>query len=335
MAKKKLIKIDAGNIFQNSQQKNISTSTSVGFQFLNGKNLKLCSEYDKTADGILSVEYFDDFVIPEYIFINGDNYKVTEIGSCSFPKTMKSIFIPASICKIENYAFWFTLDSILKEIHVAKDNKFYDSRENCNAVIETATNTLVVACDNTIIPDSAERISEGAFCAVAIKSLYIGPNIMHIDYNFAEIFGLESIIVSEYNKLYDSRENCNAIIETASNTLLKGCKTTIIPASVKRLGIASFSTTKEMESFCIPDNIELIEEYAFCNCTSLKEINIPPSIKSIGQFAFFNTTLISVSIKNRNIKVHKDAFESKVFINGKPRDYWLRPTGKYLNFLKK
>ena len=335
MAKKKLIKIDAGNIFQNSQQKNISTSTSVGFQFLNGKNLKLCSEYDKTADGILIVEYFDDFVIPEYIFINGDNYKVTEIGSCSFPKTMKSIFIPASICKIENYAFWFTLDSILKEIHVAKDNKFYDSRENCNAVIETATNTLVVACDNTIIPDSVERISEGAFCAVAIKSLYIGPNIMHIDYNFAEIFGLESIIVSEQNKLYDSRENCNAIIETASNTLLKGCKTTKIPTSVKRLGISSFSTTKEMESFCIPDNIELIEEYAFCNCTSLKEINIPPSIKSIGQFTFFNTTLTSVSLKNRNIKVHKDAFESKVFINGKPRDYWLRPTGKFLNLQKK
>lgn len=335
MAKKKLIKIDAGNIFQNSQQKNISTSTSVGFQFLNGKNLKLCSEYDKTADGILTVNFFDDFVIPEYIFINGDNYKVTEIGSCSFPKTMKSIFIPASICKIENYAFWFTLDSILKEIHVAKDNKFYDNRENCNAVIETATNTLVVACDNTIIPDSVERISEGAFCAVAIKSLYIGPNIMHIDYNFAEIFGLESIIVSEHNKLYDSRENCNAIIETASNTLLKGCKTTIIPASVKRLGTASFSTTKEMESFCIPDNIELIEEYAFCNCTSLKEINIPPSIKSIGQFAFFNTTLTSVSFKNRNIKVHKDAFESKVFINGKPRDYWLRPTEKFLNLQKK
>lgn len=335
MAKKKLIISDAGNLFQNSQQKNMSTSTSVGFQFLNGKNLKLCSEYDKTADGILIVEYFDDFVIPEYIFINGDNYKVTEIGSCSFPKTMQSIFIPASICKIENYAFWFALHSSLKEIHVAKDNKFYDNRENCNAVIETATNTLVVACDNTIIPDSVERISEGAFCAVAIKSLYIGPNIMHIDYNFAEIFGLESIIVSEQNKIYDSRENCNAIIETASNTLIKGCKTTKIPASVKRLGNSSFSTTKEMESFCIPDNIELIEEYAFCNCTSLKEINIPPSIKSIGQFAFFNTTLITVSFKNRNIKVHKDAFESKVFINGKPRDYWLRPTGKYLNFLKK
>ena len=335
MAKKKLIKINAGNIFQNSQQKNISTSTSVGFQFLNGKNLKLCSEYDKTADGILSVEYFDDFVIPEYIFINGDNYKVTEIGSCSFPKTMKSIFIPASICKIENYAFWFTLDSILKEIHVAKDNKFYDSRENCNAVIETATNTLVVACDNTIIPDSVKRISEGSFSAVSIKSLHIGPNIVHIDYNFAEIFGLESIIVSEQNKYYDSREKCNAIIETASNTLLKGCKTTVIPASVKRLGNSSFSTTQELESFCIPDNIEIIDKYAFCNCDSLKNIVIPETVKMIEIGAFYNCGLTSVTINNKNAKIHKTAFDYNVLINGKPLTYWLRPTGKYLNLQKK
>ena len=271
MAKKKLIKIDAGNIFQNSQQKTMSSSASVGFQFLNGKNLKLCSEYDKTADGILTVNYFNDFVIPEFIPINGENYRVTEIGSFSFPKTMESIFIPASINKIENYAFWFAPHSMLTKIDVSKDNKYYDSRENCNAVIETATNTLMLACgDNTIIPDSVKRISEGSFSAVSIKSLHIGPNIVHIDYNFAEIFGLESIIVSEQNKYYDSRENCNAIIETASNTLLKGCKTTIIPTSVNRLGNSSFATVKEMESFCIPDNIELIEEYAFCNCDSLK-----------------------------------------------------------------
>jgi hypothetical protein len=334
MAKKKLIKTDAGNIFQNSQQKNISTSTSVGFQFLNGKNLKLCSEYDKTADGILIVEYFDDFVIPEYIFINGDNYKVTEIGSCSFPKTMKSIFIPASICKIENYAFWFTLDSILKEIHVAKDNKFYDSRENCNAVIETATNTLVVACDNTIIPDSVERISEGAFCAVAIKSLYIGPNIMHIDYNFAEIFGLESIIVSEQNKLYDSRENCNAIIETATNTLVKGCITTKIPQSVKRLGISSFSTIEELESFSIPNNIEYVDGYAFCNCTGLKYIEIPASIKKIDARAFSYSGLKTVTIINKKIKIHKTAFDPMVIINGHPVSYWMRSKGNYLDLNK-
>lgn len=334
MAKKRLIKIDAGNLFQNSQQNTMSTSTYVGFQFLNGKNLKLCSEYDKTADGILIVEYFDDFVIPEYIFINGDNYKVTEIGSCSFPKTMKSIFIPASICKIENYAFWFTLDSILKKIHVAKDNKFYDSRENCNAVIETATNTLVVACDNTIIPDSVERISEGAFCAVAIKSLYIGPNIMHIDYNFAEIFGLESIIVSEQNKLYDSRENCNAIIETATNTLVKGCITTKIPQSVKRLGISSFSTIEELESFSIPNNIEYVDGYAFCNCTGLKYIEIPASIKKIDARAFSYSGLKTVTIINKKIKIHKTAFDPMVIINGHPVSYWMRSKGNYLDLNK-
>ena len=335
MAKKKLIKIDAGNIFQNSQQKNMSTSTSVGFQFLNGKNLKLCSEYDKTADGILTVNYFNDFVIPEFIPINGENYRVTEIGSFSFPKTMESIFIPASINKIENYAFWFAPHSMLTKIDVSKDNKYYDSRENCNAVIETATNTLMLACDNTIIPDSVKRISEGSFSAVSIKSLHIGPNIVHIDYNFAEIFGLESIIVSEQNKYYDSRENCNAIIETASNTLLKGCKTTIIPTSVNRLGNSSFATVKEMESFCIPDNIELIEEYAFCNCDSLKNINIPETVKKIEDSAFACCGLTSVTINNKKAKIHKTAFDYSVLINGESLNYWLRPTGKYLNLQKK
>ncbi len=334
MAKKKLIKIGAGNLFQNSPKNTMSTSTCVGFQFLNGKNLKLCSEYDKTADGILIVNFFDDFVIPEYIFINGDSYKVTEIGSCSFPKTMQSIFIPASICKIENYAFWFTLHSCLKEIHVAKDNKFYDSRENCNAVIETATNTLVVACDNTIIPDSVEMISEGAFCAVAIKSLYIGPNIMHIDYNFAEIFGLESIIVSEQNKLYDSRENCNAIIETATNTLVKGCITTKIPQSVKRLGISSFSTIEELESFSIPNNIEYVDGYAFCNCTGLKYIEIPASIKKIDARAFSYSGLKTVTIINKKIKIHKTAFDPMVIINGHPVSYWMRSKENYLDLNK-
>lgn len=334
MAKKKLIKIDAGNLFQNSPQKTMSTSTGVGFQFLNGKNIKLCSEYDKTADGVLIVNYFDDFVIPEFIPINGENYRVTEIGTGSFPKTMESIFIPASINKIEDFTFEFVPHSSLTKIDVSKDNKYYDSREDCNAVIETATNTLIIACDNTIIPDSVERISDGAFCAVTIKSLYIGPNIINIGCDFADIFSLESIIVSEQNKCYDSRENCNAIIETASNTLLKGCKTTKIPTSVKRLGISSFSTTKEMESFCIPDNIELIDEYAFCNCDSLKNIVIPETVKKIENSAFANCGLTSVTINNKKSKIHKTAFNNNVIINGKPLDYWLRTKSKYLDLQK-
>lgn len=204
----------------------------------------------------------------------------------------------------------------------------------CNAVIETATNTLIVACANSIIPDSVERISERAFCAVALKSLFIGPNIVHIDFNFAKFFDLEEIKVSDGNKYYDSRENCNAIIETATNTILKGCKNTTIPNSVNCLGIASFDTVEGLETIAIHDSIDVIDEYAFCNCTSLKEINIPSSIKNIGSCAFFNTSLTSVSIENRKIKVHKDAFEQTVFINGQPRDYWLRPKNRYLDLQK-
>jgi len=334
MAEKKLIKIEAGDSFHNSKRDERSTICELGFQFLDDKRIKLCSTLCKTIDGVIEINYHDDFRIPENMSINGKDYEITEIGQSAFIRTMVSIYIPSTISKIETDAFSFWPYSVLSKIQVSKDNKYYDSRESCNAVIETATNTLVVACGNTIIPDSVERISEGAFCSVALKSLYIGPNIVHIDFNFAKFFDLEKIKVSDDNKYYDSRENCNAIIETANNTLLKGCKNTKIPNSVNRLGIASFDTVEGLETITIPDNIDVINEYAFCNCTSLKEINIPPSIKNIGSFAFFNTSLTSVSFKNRNIKVHKDAFEPKVFLNGQPREYWLLPKKRYLDLQK-
>lgn len=273
MAKKQLLDIDAGNLFENSPKTDLSTTCYAGFIFLDDKNLRLCPSWKTPKDGRLKIVYHEDFRIPEYLPINGEDYKITEIGKFTFPKSMESIYIPASITKIEEFPFNISPRAELSKIHVSKDNRYYDSREDCNAIIETATNTLITACNDTIIPDSVEKIGAGAFCDVALKSLYIGPNIVYINSGFADIFGLETIIVSENNRYYDSRENCNAIIETATNTLVKGCKTTKIPFSVKRIGVSSFETTGELKSYCIPANIELIDDYAFCNCTQIQLIN--------------------------------------------------------------
>ena len=334
MTKKKLINVNAGELFHNSLREERSTFGQIGFQFLGDGKIKLVSCCCNTIDGLIEFGYFDDFKIPEHMPINGKDYEITEIGRDTFIRTMVSIFIPATISKIENNAFSFWPYSILSKIQVSKDNKFYDCRENCNAIIETSTNTLIAGCDNTHIPESVERISACAFSAVKLKSLYIGPNIVSIDSVFADFFGLEEIKVSQFNKYYDSREDCNAIIETATNTLLKGCKNTMIPNSVKSLGVSSFATTNELETIDIPDSIDVIDEYAFCNCASLKKINIPQSTKRIGLFAFYNTNLTSVTLKNRNAKVHKDAFEPKVSINGQPHDYWLKPKCRYLDLQK-
>lgn len=75
--------------------------------------------------------------------------------------------------------------------------------------------------------------------------------------------GLASIEVAKENKVFDSRDNCNAIIETKTNKLICGCKTTVIPNSVTVIG-----------------------EHAFWGCLGLKSVVIPKSVKSIGERAF-------------------------------------------------
>ena len=73
---------------------------------------------------------------------------------------------------------------------------------------------------NFVIPDSLTEIGSWLPSPIA----------------FNNCTGLKSIKVSEGNKMYDSLENCNAIIGTASNKLIIGCTTTVIPDSVTEIG---------------------------------------------------------------------------------------------------
>ena len=92
------------------------------------------------------------------------------------------------------------------------------------------------------IPSSVTRIGSSAFRTCSgLTSLTIGNSVTSIGaYAFAACSGLTSITVEEGNPNYDSRENCNAIIETESNTLIAGCMNTIIPSSVTNIGVFAF-----------------------------------------------------------------------------------------------
>ena len=111
------------------------------------------------------------------------------------------------------------------------------------------------------------------------------------------------------NTVYDSRDNCNAIIETTSNTLILGCKTTIIPNSVTSIGSYAFVGCSGLTSVTIPNSVTSIGQVAFYGCRGLTSVTIPNSVTSIGGSAFsYCSGLTSVTIPNSVTSIGSYAF---------------------------
>ena len=121
---------------------------------------------------------------------------------------------------------------------------------------------------------------------------------------------LKSITVSDGNKKYDSRDNCNAIIETATNKLIKGCASTIIPDSVTEIERYAFNGCTGLTSITIPDSVTEIGDGAFRDCTGLTSIVMGNSVTIIGGQAFDDCTgLTSINIPDSVTKIKNGAFE--------------------------
>lgn len=206
---------------------------------------------------------------------------------------LTSVTIPNSVTKIGVGAF-SGCDN-LTAITVDKSNPNYDSRDDCNAIIETATNSLIVGCKTTFIPDSVttigefafagcseltsisiprsvEKIGKRAFSGCGIKSIVIPPNVIQLNSAFNSCQQLESIIVEEGNPIYDSRDNCNAVIETANNKLIHGCKNTVIPNDITAIGSGAFRALSNLISIILPERITDIEPHAFFGCLNLMNV---------------------------------------------------------------
>lgn len=351
---------------------------------------------------------------------------VTTIGKSAFENCsgLTSVHIGNSVTTIGDYAFYYCggLKGVnignavthigdrafgacdgLKSLVVASENTKYDSRDSCNAIIETATNTLIMGCQSTIIPNtvtaignsafmgcsgltsinvpnSVTTIGEGAFAICSRLADVTIPNsvitvghrafegtswynsqpdgvvyagqvaykykgsadstivtlqdntISITDYAFAWCTGVLSVTLSNSvttigtsafegcrdlasvtlgnsaatigkraftgcdsltvlavtsgNPKYDSRNNCNAIIETASNTLIVGCKGTIIPHSVTAIGNQAFAECNGLTSVNLPKSVTTIGDYSFSYCNDLQSVTIPNSVTAIGEYAF-------------------------------------------------
>ena len=161
------------------------------------------------------------------------------------------------------------------------------------------------------IPDSVTSIGKFAFidCGL-LPNINIPESVNHIGSGiFSFCFEISALVVNTNNNVYDSRNNCNAIIETASNTLIVGCKNTVIPNDVTQIGDRAFSGCKGLQSIDIPNSVTSIGGFAFNSCESLESIDIPNSVTSIGEAAFQGCkSLNSICIPNSINTIEKHAF---------------------------
>ena len=161
------------------------------------------------------------------------------------------------------------------------------------------------------IPNSVTSIGNGAFRSCNYLTSFTIPNrVTSIgDYVFRECRRLTSIKVESGNGKYDSRNNCNAIIETSSNTLIAGCENTIIPNNVTSIGSSAFYGCIGLTSVTIPNSVTSIGSSAFRSCSGLTSVTIPNSVTSIGSSAFSGCSgLTSVTIPNSVTSIGSSAF---------------------------
>ena len=228
---------------------------------------------------------------------------VTSIGDEAFREcsALTSITIPNGVTSIGGETFYYcsalTSVTIGNSVTSIGDNAF----SNCNSLTSVT------------IGNSVTTIGDFAFygCS-ALTEITIPNSVTSIgDEAFRGCTGLTSIVVDDGNSVYDSREGCNAIIETATNTLIRGSGNTIIPNSVTTIGDYALEGCTSLTEITIPGSVTSIGEGAFSLCRGLTSITIPNSVTSIGGLAFAGcSALTSITIPNSVTEIGWWAFHA-------------------------
>ena len=290
-------------------------------------------------DGIIEVQYgaitkIDAAKIKGRLEIQNG---VTHLEAGFWGSEMESVYIPRSLTSItinggdaSSFRYCYNLVSI----EVDPGNPVFDSRNNCNAIIDTVSNTLILGCKTTIIPSDVVAIGNGAFMSSGIESIDIPCTIKKIgDHAFWDNRKLKTVTLNEgleyigsgafedvelletitipstvtyigdmalayndsvtsinvdpNNSKYDSRNNCNAIIESSTGRMIVGCINTVIPEGVKVIGPYALmsghigATIFDTESIILPSTLEKLENEAIhgINYKHITFLGAPPMIE--------------------------------------------------------
>ena len=217
--------------------------------------------YKITSDSTVKVTYMTD--------------EVLDICSNFYPSYSGDVIVPETVEDRESHIYTVT------EIG---ENAFFDC----------------VSLNSISLPNTITRIGYRAFGKTGLESIFVpaSVNLIHPE-AFIGCDKLISVQVDEDNPTYDSRDNCNAIIETATNTLVCGSISTIIPQSVTALGdncFGGFFVVSHLRSIIIPDNVLIIGKCAFEECAFIEDIKIGSSVTTIGEGAFMADSLKHIAL---------------------------------------
>lgn len=253
-----------------------------------------------------------NLIIPDTVAYNGIDYSVTKINYGAFYNHVgiTGVSLPSTITEIDHVAF-----------------------SKCRNIA------------SIIFPNSITTIGQQTFSYCSgLTSLQIPASVTSIgDGTFLGCVNLSSISVQNGNTVYDSRNNCNAIIKTSYNLLVQGCKNTVIPGTIYEIGSGAFSGITDLLSITIPASVYAIAASAFNRCSGLMSINvlsgnlyydsrnncnaiirtennslvlgcvntvIPPTVTSIGNYAFYGCTgLQTISLPDSITSISSYAFD--------------------------
>ena len=263
--------------------KNLKWSYSKGTLTISGSGAMYNYEYGDGDYDVDDLAPWNSLPITKVVF-SGSNIGIGD-GAFSGNTKMNSFTIPENVSSIGDGAFYYC--SSLTEITFKNGVKSIDKMAFCHCKNLKKVN----------FSGSVTTIGGYAFRGcTSLKTINIPSNITNIEAGvFEGCTSLESIVVNSGNKVYDSRNSCNAIIEKKTNTLVSGCKKTVIPYGIKTIKEYAFCG-HPISNIKIPYGVMTIGEYAFASCWTLKNIVIPSSVKYIRDGAFHLSGLMEIVI---------------------------------------
>ena len=296
----------------------------IYYNIISSSDLTVEVTYKGSSYNEYSKEYSGELVIPVTVIYNAKTYSVISIGNYAFYNCsgLTNIEIPNSVTTIGEKGFYgcrgLTSVTIGNSVRSIGEEAFLECTGLISIEIPNSVTSIGYGAFNNCrgltsvtIGNSVTSIGGYAFQGCyGLTSIEIPNSVTSIgNYAFYYCRGLTSIVVDEGNSVYDSREGCNAIIETATNTLIQGSGNTIIPNSVTSIGNRAFKGCSSLKSIEIPNSVTTIGEEAFYACDGLTGVTIGDGVTSIANNTFCNCPSLSiVAIGNGVTSIEYGAF---------------------------